>query len=218
MLHHLRRYLSYLFPLTRIVHSPISGPLEVRWHRGRKVLDTRHANYSYGTLQQVLRYGLLFVEPEQAGHILLLGLGGGSVVQTLRQEKQLAVPITALELDPTIIALADKEFRIRPAANLHIVCADAFVWLRTAPTAEFGLIIIDLFVDLELPAGLQQAECWQHVWRALKPGGQVLFNTLTSAPLAVEEQELTEYLAQLGFAVREIEVEALNRLLVLRKP
>lgn len=217
MLHYLRRYLSYLFPLTRVVHSPISGPLEVRWHRGRKVLDTRHANYSYGPLQQVLRYGLLFVEPERAGHILLLGLGGGSVVQTLRQERRVSASITALELDPTIIALADEEFGIRPDAGLRIVCADAFEWMRAAPTAEFGLVIIDLFVDLDLPLGLQQADFWQHIWRALAPGGQVLFNTLTSAPLAVAGQELTEHLAGLGFAVKEIEVEALNRLLVLRK-
>ena len=218
MLHYLRRYLSYLLPLTRTIHSPINGPLEVTWHRGRKVLDTRHANYSYGSLQQVLRYGLLFVAPQQAEHILVLGLGGGSVVQTLRQERRVAAPITALELDPAVIAIADTEFGIRPDANLSIVCADAFEWLRTAPSAAYGLLIIDLFIDLALPAGLQQAGFWQDVWRVLPPGGQVLFNTLTADPLVVAGEELTEHLAGMGFLVKEVEVELLNRLLVLRKP
>ena len=218
MLDYLRRYLSYLLPLTRTIHSPISGPLEVTWHRGRKVLDTRHANYSYGSLQQVLRYGLMFLEPRQAQHILVLGLGGGSVVQTLRQEHRVTAPITALELDPTVIAVADTEFGIRPGADLTIVCADAFVWLQTAPSAAYGLIIIDLFIDLVLPAGLQQVSFWQNIWRVLPPGGQVLFNTLTADPLTVAGEEVTEYLAGLGFLVKQIEVELLNRLLVLRKP
>ncbi|QNH62824.1 spermidine synthase [Hymenobacter sediminicola] len=217
MLHYLRRYLSYLVPLTRTIHSPINGPLEVTWYRGRKVLDTRHANYSYGSLQQVLRYGLMFLEPQQAQRILVLGLGGGSVVQTLRQEHRVTAPITALELDPAVIAVADTEFGIRPDANLSIVCADAFVWIQTAPSAAYDLIIIDLFIDLELPAELQQAGFWQDIWRVLPPGGQVLFNTLTANPLTVAGEELTEHLAGLGFSVKEVEVELLNRLLILER-
>jgi spermidine synthase len=56
------------------------------------------------------------------------------------------------------------------------------------------------------------------VWRLLQPGGQVLFNTLTATPLYVGNQELTEHLQQLGFEVKEVEVEVLNRLLILQKP
>jgi spermidine synthase len=218
MLTRLRRYLSYLVPLTRTVTSPINGPLEVTWYRGRKVLDTRHANYSYGSLQRVLRYGLLFVAPASASRLLLLGLGGGSVVETLRQEYPAAGHLTAVELDPAIISLADTEFSIRPGANLAIVCADAFEWVHEAPAATFGLVIIDLFIDLDLPAGLQTAGFWQQVWRLLQPGGQVLFNTLTATPLYIGNQELTEHLQLLGFGVKEVEVEVLNRLLILQKP
>jgi len=213
----LTRLLSYLMPLTRTVPSEVSGPLEVTWHKGRKVLDTRHANYSYGSLQQVLRYGLLFVEPKQANHTLLLGLGGGSVVATLRQELAYEGHITAVELDPVVIGLADTEFGIRADAQLDVVCADAFEWVHRAPTSRFGLIIVDLFVDLDLPAGLQTARFWQEVWRLLGPGGYVLFNTLTEVPLYVGNQELPTYLESVGFAVKDLEVERLNQLLILRK-
>ncbi|WBA40626.1 spermidine synthase [Hymenobacter canadensis] len=218
MLTFLRRYLSYLIPLTRTTTSAINGPLEVTWYRGRKLLDTRHANYSYGSLQRVLRYGLLFVAPEKAQRLLLLGLGGGSVVETLRKEHPAAGHLTAVELDPTIIQLAATEFNIQPGPNLDIVCADAFAWVRTAPAATFGLIIIDLFIDLDLPAGLQTEDFWQHIWRLLAPGGRVLANTLTAAHLSIEGQELAEFLPQLGFRVKEVEVELLNRLLILEKP
>ena len=213
----LTRLLSYILPLTCTVHSPISGPLKVRCYRGHKVLDTRHANYSYGSLQRILRYGLLFVEPMQANQILLLGLGGGSVVATLRQEMHYQGHLTAVELDPVMIRLAATEFGIQPDAQLTIVWADAFEWVCTAPAGGFGLVIVDLFVDLDLPAGLQTATFWQHLQRVLHPGGYVLFNTLTSVLLQVAGQALPTYLESLGFSVKELEVERLNQLLILRK-
>jgi spermidine synthase len=217
MLTPLIRLLSYLFPITRTIQSDVSGPLEVTWRKGQKVLDTRHANYSYGSLQQILRYGLLFVEPQQAEHSLVLGLGGGSVVAILRNELQYKGHITAIELDPVVIELAATEFNIRPDAQLAIVCADAFAWVSTAPANHFGLVIVDLFVDLHLPAGLQTAGFWQDVWRVLRPGGYVLFNTLSEVPLYVGNEELPTYLAGAGFSVRDLEVERLNQLLILQK-
>ncbi len=213
----LNRLLSYVMPLTRTVHSAVSGPVEVTWYQGRKVLDTRHANYSYGSLERVMRYGLLFVAPEQAEHTLLLGLGGGSVVEILRQERQYQGHLTAVELDPVMIELADTEFDIRPDTHLHIVCADAFEWVHTAPTSHFGLIIVDLFVDLVLPAGLQTTAFWQELRRVLRPGGYILFNTLTEVPLFVDNEEMPAYLETVGFSVRILEVELLNQLLILRK-
>lgn len=214
----LRRLLSYVFPFTRTVASGVSGSLEITWYKGRKVLDTRHANYSYGSLHKVLRYGLMFVAPAQAQHILLLGLGGGSAVQILRQQLQYAGHITALDLDPAVIEIAGTEFGIRADEHLAIHCADAFAWVRTGPDAAFDLIIVDLFIDLNLPEGLQTAAFWQHVRRLLAPGGYVLFNALASAPLAVEGVALAEYLATLGFTVKDLEVEQLNRLLILQLP
>lgn len=192
--------------------------LEITWQEGRKVLNTAHANYSYGPLHTVMRYGLLFTEPATAGAILVLGLGGGSVVQMLRQEYRAPGPITAVELDPVVIGVAAEEFAIRPDDTLRIVCADAFAWVATAPAGGFGLVVVDLFIDLDLPAGLYQAVFWQHVWRLLRPGGHVVFNTLLSTEVWVENQEVSQYLKQLGFEVKEVEVEEFNRLLILRKP
>ena len=82
---------------------------------------------------------------------------------------------------------------------------------------SFGLIIVDLFVGLVLPAGLQTTVFWQQLYRLLGPNGYVLFNALTAVPLQVGGEPLPDYLAGLGFAVKELEVEHLNQLLILRK-
>lgn len=214
----LHRWLNRAVPGSRRIKSVHSGILEVTWQEGRKVLNTAHANYSYGPLHKVLRYGLLFTEPATAGATLVLGLGGGSVVQMLRQEYQAPGPITAVELDPVVIQVASEEFDIRPDATLQIVCADAFAWVATAPAAGFGLIVVDLFIDLDLPAGLYTAGFWQQLWRLLRPGGCVVFNTLLSTPVWVEGLEIHEYLAGVGFLVKDVEVERFNRLLILRRP
>ncbi|UYZ62819.1 spermidine synthase [Hymenobacter weizhouensis] len=217
LLTRLRHWLSYVVPLTRRVPSQHSGELEITLYQGQKVLNTRHANYSYGGLHQVLRYGLLFTQPPATAPVLVLGLGGGSVVQLLRQELHLHGPITAVELDPAVVSVAADEFGIEASDTLRVVCADAFAWLPTAPADTYGLVVIDLFLDLELPAGLAQASFWRQVHRCLQPGGWVLFNSLLRQDLLIDHVPASDKLPSLGLVVQEqLEVE-LNRLLVLRR-
>lgn len=213
----LRRGLSYVVPLTRRLPSEHSGWLEVTLHRGHKELNTDQANYSYGSLERVLRYGLLFAPTKPTDPALVLGLGGGSVIKLLRQERGLTAPITAVELDAAIIRVAATEFGVRADAQLRIICADALAWVAQAPAAAFGLVVVDLFLGLELPAGLHEAGFWRHLHRVLRPGGYVVFNLLTTTELWPDGQELPEFLDGLGFEVKDMEVETYNRLLVLRK-
>lgn len=213
----LRQLVSQVVPLTRRVQSEYSGPLEITLYKGHKVLDTAHANYSYGSLQRVLRYGLRFAEPETAAQVLVLGLGGGGIVQTLRQTPGFAGAITAIELDPVIIRIAEEEFAIRPDAKLDIICADAFAWVTTAPARQFDLVVIDLFLDLALPAGIGTSGFWKHIWQLLAPGGYILLNTLTAENALVDGCPAPAYWEQQGFSVKEVEVELLNLLYILRK-
>ncbi|OON70475.1 spermidine synthase [Hymenobacter sp. CRA2] len=205
--------LSYLFPLTRRVASAINGPLEITLSNGRKVLDSRSANYSYGSLQRVLRYGLRQIRLQPVQQALLLGLGGGSVIGTLRGELGYQGRITAVELDPVVVQLAAEEFGIRPDAQLRIIEADAFAYLSQL-TEQFGLIIIDLFIDLAMPPQVLSRAFWQQVRRGLRPGGYVIFNAIAEGELTVDEQPLLDVLAQLGLEAAEHRVEQLNRLVV----
>ena len=86
-----RRILSYIFPLS--LHqrtSMISGTLSVTLLNGKKLLNSPNTDYSYGRLQQVLRFGLEqigFSAIKKQKKILILGIAAGSVVETLVKEK-----------------------------------------------------------------------------------------------------------------------------------
>ncbi|MCR5887597.1 fused MFS/spermidine synthase [Hymenobacter sp. J193] len=214
----MKKLLSYLFPFTRRVPSAVSGELEVTLYQGRKVLDSRTANYSYGALQRVLRFGLQQIPLEAVRHVLLLGLGGGSVIQTLRQELHYRHPITAVELDPAVIQLAAEEFGITAGPELRIVQADAFAWVQQAPE-RFGLIIVDISIDSQIPPEVFGLPFWQALHRLLEPGGSVLLNAIEAPGHAALTATLHQHAAQLGLELRVFQrVEKLNQLVVARKP
>lgn len=67
----------------------MSKNLEVTWANGELVLDSKNTNYSYGSLQRILRIGLESIGFEtvlKSEHILVLGVAGGSVIKTLSEE------------------------------------------------------------------------------------------------------------------------------------
>ena len=169
------RLLSYLYPVTKKVQSEFSGTLEITWYNGKKHLNTKNANYSYGSLQRILKFGLDKIELEKVNSILLLGLGGGSVIETLRTDFKFEKSITAIEIDPKIIEIAQTEFHIKPSENLNIICDDALQFMASNSNT-FDLIIIDLFIDIDVPVTFLELKFWHDIIRASSPNGAVLFN------------------------------------------
>ena len=106
------RLLSFFYPITRKVKSDYNGTIEITWYNGKKQLNTKNANYSYGSLQKILKTGLQKIELNHCKNILLLGLGGGSVIKTLRDDFDYQHYITAIDIDPVIINIAQEEFNI----------------------------------------------------------------------------------------------------------
>jgi len=142
---------------------------------GKKVLDSEMANYSYGSLQRILDYGLSKIYFDSKATILLLGMGGGSVIETLRRQYNHSGQITAIEIDPVIIKLAKEEFDIIQSNNLSIVADDASHFITNCKKA-FDLVIIDIFIDLKVPNKFYGIEFWDSLTKRVKPKGNILFN------------------------------------------
>lgn len=169
------RFLSYIYPITKKIKSKYNGLLEITWYNGKKHLNTKNANYSYGSLQKILSFGLEQINLKNCHCILLLGLGGGSVIETLVKELDFKGRLTAVEIDPVIIDIAKNEFHVDENNLLQIICDDAKNFILNN-TAHFDLIIIDLFVDNQVPNQFLSNNFWQHVIRSNSKNGQILFN------------------------------------------
>ena len=175
------RFFSYILPVN--VHkkkSSLSKSLEVTWNNGQLVLDSENTNYSYGSLQRILRKGLKYIGFERIRKfekILVLGVAGGSVIKTLVDEIKFKGQITGVEIDPNIIEIANDYFKLNEIPNLKIVVDDAFEFVLKTKE-KYDLIIIDIFQDTTMPAFLFQDFFINRINFLLNVNGFILFNTM----------------------------------------
>ncbi|WP_226294388.1 spermidine synthase [Aquimarina algicola] len=169
------KIISYVWPITKEIKSTINGTLEVTWMNGKKVLDSQNANYSYGTLQKLLHYGLTKINISSTSDILLLGLGGGSVISSLRNTFEHKGKITALEIDQVVIDIAIDEFKIKNLNNLEIICEDALSYIHNC-NKKFDLIIVDIFIDNKVPEPFYTHTFWKQTLSLVNKEGYVIFN------------------------------------------
>lgn len=179
----LKKILSYLYPITLYKEkSSISETLEVTLYNGKYLLNTKNTNYSYGSLQTVLKKGLLEIGKNNISemkHILILGVAGGSVVKTLVNDFNFSNKITGVELDQHVINIANKYFNLNTFQNFECVIADAQNFVEETPN-KYDLIIIDIFNDKVMPAFLFEKDFIHNTKNLLQKKGFILFNIMDS--------------------------------------
>lgn len=171
----MKKLLSYLWPQMTKVSSEYSGELEITLYNGKKMLDTKNANYSFGSLQKILETGLTRVDFTNVKSVLILGLGGGSVVQSLRNKFGYNQYIHAIELDKKIIEIAEGEFGIMSSENLCIENRDALEFVSTCDR-KYDLIIVDIFIDNKVPEQFYSIDFCEKVNKLISKKGGMLFN------------------------------------------
>ena len=217
-----KKLLSYLYPITLFkANSDISKTIEVTLSGGELVLDSKNANYSYGSLQRVLRLGLKrigFSKIVKMDNILVLGIAGGSVIKTLTQEIKYKGKITGVEIDQYIIDIANRFFKLNQIKNLNLVIDDAFEFvLKTRE--KYDLIIIDIFQDTKMPNFLYEDFFKDRILFLLKEQGFILFNTM----ILDKESEIKnkDYVAYYKSKVKSVEVvsniENFNEIIITQK-
>lgn len=217
----LKKYFSYLNVIPeRTYQSTYNGVLEINWLNGKKILDTKNTNYSYGNLGKVLQKGLKSVTTDfrsEETSILILGLGGGDVVKQLRNNFKSHATITAVEIDPVIIEIALKEFDIIPNSKLEIVNNDANVFLKYTKE-RYKLIVVDLFNDVTIPDFVFQTEFIKSVYNVLDLNGSIIFNTFILSDVhKVRNKKFVENLKRY-FSVEEFaNLYGHNHLIITKK-
>ena len=215
-----KRLLSYIFPIT-VYETPsdINENLEITWNNGQLVFDSKNTNFSYGSLQRVMRIGLNHIGKERVTlfkNILLLGVAGGSVIKTLRNEYQNIGKITGVELDEKAITLANQYFGLNKIKNLEIIINDASEYIKKT-SEKYDLIIIDIFQDKIMPDFLFSDSFITNTQQILTDNGIVLFNSITTLSADYERNTNFEKLVQSKFkkVVKLSRIEGDNELFIL---
>jgi spermidine synthase len=217
-----KKLFSYFIPINVFKQkSNISQTLEVTWADGELVLDSKNTNYSYGSLQRILRKGLKFIGFERIktmDHILVLGVAGGSVIKTLVDEINFKGKITGVEIDKYVITIANEYFHLDQIQNLDIIIDDAFEFVLKTK-ANYDLIIIDIFQDIKMPNFLFETFFINRICDLLQPNGFILFNTMV---LSDKQKKLNaEFLNAFNIAQYSVtklhKVEELNELIIVER-
>ena len=218
----IKKWLSYFVPINIYrKKSALSKDIEVTWNNGQLVMDSQNTNYSYGSLQRILRKGLKTIGYKNIAamqHILVLGVAGGSVIKTLVEEIKYKGKITGVEIDSEIIAIANDYFELNRVPNLEIVIDDAFEFVLKTKE-KYDLIIIDIFQDTKMPNFLFEKFFINRIGFLLNEKGRILFNTMLLDDN--QEKRNAEFIAEFDlelFAFTKIpRLEQHNELLLVQK-
>ncbi|MBC7503485.1 fused MFS/spermidine synthase [Candidatus Gracilibacteria bacterium] len=175
----MRKILSYILPIRlKKYNSKINGQLNIYLVDGVKKLDTDKSNYSYGSLQKILHRGLVEISfPNGIERVLVLGLGGGSIVQTIRDDFNSEAYIDLVDIDPDMISIAINEFQINEFDNINIIQSDALDFLESSRDT-FDLIIVDIFITDTIPAEFTRSHFIKMLIPHLNRDGRIIYNTM----------------------------------------
>ena len=206
-----QKLLSYLIPINVLKQeSIVNKSLEVTWHNGELVLDTLNTNYSYGSLQRILRIGLLkigFDKIKKYNKILILGVAAGSVIKTLVNEIGFRNEIIGVEIDPKTIEIANKYFGLDKIENIEIIIDDAAIFVQNN-NEKFDFIIIDIFQDNFMPKFLFDSTFVNAIISLMANDGNTLFNTMVLN--TNDEKRNADYISL--FDANKFKVEKISKL------
>lgn len=218
------KLLSYLLPIeVRKYKSQYSGDLIISIENGQKVLNTSTVNYSFNSLHRVFRaaFQKTNLGSRQINHTLLLGLGGGSILQILRHDHLITSPIDIVEIDPVIIQIARDEFDISQYQPLEITETDAGNYVQTTRN-KYSLVCVDLFINENVPSHFLTASFIDLLLELTEKNGIIYFNIMLSNPNIVEQfNTIYQYLnSKKNVDISQINIlhmEENNRVLVVEK-
>ena len=208
----LKQLFSYLWDIPIERSASKENPyLEVVWSNGRKMLNSKNANYSFGNGYKVFEFAFKHIPfPQQ--HVLVLGFGAGSVAHLL---DRLAYKshLTGVEYDAEIIRLYRDHFaKPNPPVDLH--CMDALDYLLN-DTKTYDLIVIDLFNDLDTSPLIYQQDFTAALLKRLSQNGSLIYNTVK----AEGHDPNQDLLLQLSAHFKEVRLhhfQEINRIIIAK--
>ena len=177
----LRQYLRR-YAARRVIEksaSNVNDVLEVVRTGDQIMLNSANTNYSFGGLHRVFQKAFREVKPEDRGlkDVLILGFGVGSVATILQEELKIKCMITGVEKDAEVIRIGKDHFHTSRFKDVELVEGDASTYVKEEKKL-YDLIIVDVYVDFEVPESCESEIFVNDLNRCLTKGGLILFNKL----------------------------------------
>jgi spermidine synthase len=174
------KLVSYIWdvPIAR-ASTPQNEYLELVWSSGKKMLNTRNANFSFGNGYTVFEIASKPIEHHiaEASRILILGFGCGSILHLLEHSYGYKGRLVGVEYDSAIVALFKGHFADQYSIKPAVIIEEAFSYIK-ANEDTYDVIYVDLFIDLNNSPLIEVAEFWQCVVARLSNSGVVVINTI----------------------------------------
>jgi len=156
--------------------SKINGRIKVCEQFGKYSLIADGLIQSGGIVSSIWSKPISSLKTKKIKNILILGLGGGTVIDLLLQ-KYPEAKFTGVEIDEKIIFIAKKFFNLGNKDYLEIVNENAFVFCKKQEQ-KFDRIIIDLYKGSKRPSFFVEKEFLESIKKRLDKNGVVVFNWL----------------------------------------
>jgi spermidine synthase len=183
----LRTLHSYIKPLTiDSTHSKFNGDIEVVEYFGKREIVVAGLQQSGWLVRKIWDKALYKVMSYElkVTSVLILGLGGGSVVPVINRHYPKA-KIVGIEIDPVMVEVGSKFLGFRKSKNLEVIVDDAFaVFTKKSKRSnhwcsrKYDLVVIDLYVGEAIPEKLKSDEFLECIKNMTTTNGIVLINHL----------------------------------------
>jgi spermidine synthase len=208
----IKKVLSFLYPIKVLKKHNAWHTLELEWYNGKLMLNSSEANYSFGNLQEVFK--MAFKDSHLAvakdARVLLLGLGGGCVINLLEDDYGFCGYVKAIEIDQDVISMYHNYFEKDRKAIVDIMPCDALKPDEYLTSDEqFDLILCDVFLDLKMPSTLFDKSFYSVLKKHLSPNGLIYLNSIPANEKA-EQGDLMEVLWSTFKEVRKFNYFEMN--------
>lgn len=208
---------SFIWPVRLDSIKTSDEHLEVILFRGKKLLDSGKANYSYGNLQTAFErcFDEIDVDWSACDDILILGFGAGGVVDLI-SKRNVRSRCVGVELSSNVIELYQRYFPQH--LDVELVNEDALEFVQE-DERKFDLIIVDLYQDLEVPMQFHTEAFVELLRDRLSIVGVIVFNKVVNGHQSMQEwNELMLWFSSCFKSVQVNDQMGMNRFILAKGP
>lgn len=181
--------------------------LKVMIDSGRVILDGGRVNYAWGNLDTFFReaFARAGIPAKHHQRVLIIGFGVGNVATILHQQQPQA-EIVGVEPSKDVLELGCRWFGLQdiPHLRLHTMAGEQYLQQAKEP---FDLIVVDAFVEEQVPEALQTMPALKKMATLLRKDGVLFFNSLGyREELAAASKVLLQQVRQVLPKARAMEV------------